>query len=685
MNSRQRYKAFISYSHHDRKAAEWLHRGLESYRPPRGLRSGGAEAAESDLKPIFRDRDELSAAADLSEVIREALDRSETLIILCSPQSAASHWVDKEVAYFLASRGADHVISVIAPDAPEQVSLRELLPPALNAALPAGVEPLAVDLRQDADGKRLAKLRIAARLLGVNLDRLVQRDARRRLRLMAAFSSLALAITVGMGAMTVVTLKSRQIAREQRDETEALVAYMLGDLREQLEPVGRLDLLDGVSAKVLAYYAKAQSDRLDDKALAQRAKAQTLLGTIREQRGDLAGAQDAFAQAAATTHALVERSPNDGDRVFDEAQNVYWLAYMEWRRGEVAQAERGFKRYAELAQRLVAINPNRAEWRVEEAYAGSNLGTLLFEEGRAEEALVAFRTAFKIFEAERLRSPDDKQRLTDAANARAWIADALLMLAKPRDAFIERKAAADLLEEGVAAFPKDQRLAAKSVATQLGLGRLEIDLGRLEDARRRLTAANVRLRELAALDPTNTRWREYVLVGELDLIDVETRSGALAAARSRHAAASATLARSRKGQQATDWRADLDGRLARQAIVLALSAGDTAGAKVMAKRLGERLASSKGAPDTMTSHSDLLGYAQFTEGKPAAAIKTLSPRRKSLPPASLDVLARAYWTVGQRDEAMRIVRYLRQEGYAHPGFVAFWRESPAGDILSRET
>jgi len=377
MNSRQRYKAFISYSHRDRKVAEWLHRALETYRAPRALASAGAS-----LRPIFRDRDELSASADLNQVIRDALDLSDALIVLCSPASVASRWVDQEVEYFLQDGRLARILCVITPETPAATPLSEVLPPSLRAALPEGVEPLAVDLRPDADGKRLARLKIAARLLGVSLDRLVQRDARRRLQVMTAFTSVAVVIALGMGAMTVVTLKSRQVAREQRDETEALVAYMLGDLRQQLEPVGRLDLLDGVSAKVLAYYGKARTDRLDDKALAQRAKAQTLLGTIREQRGDLAGAQDAFGQAAATTHALAARDPKNGDRIFDEAQNVFWLAYMQWKRGDFVRAEQGLRHYDELAQALVKLDPNRADWRVEVAYARSNLGTLLFDQGR---------------------------------------------------------------------------------------------------------------------------------------------------------------------------------------------------------------------------------------------------------------------------------------------------------------
>jgi tetratricopeptide (TPR) repeat protein len=448
MDSRPRYRAFISYSHQDRKVAEWLHRALETYRAPRRLATSGGEVSTRRLTPIFRDRDDLSASPDLGGVIHDALDRSDALIVLCSPAAASSRWVDQEAAYFLKDHGLGQIICVISPSTPKDASLAELLPPALRAALPTGVEPLAVDPRRDADGPRLTRLKIAARLLDVGLDQLVQRDARRGMRVMAAFTALALVVTLVMGAMTVATLKSRQIARDQRDETEALVAYMLGDLREQLEPVGRLDVLDGVGAKVLAYYGKARTDRLDDRALAQRAKAQTLLGTIREQRDDLAGARDAFGQAASTTHELAARAPGDGERVFEEAQSVYWLAYMEWRQGDIAGAERGFKRYGELAQRLVRLDP-RADWRLEVAYAKSNLGTLLLEQGRAEEALVIFRAALATFEAERARAPDDQDRLVDAVDAHAWVADSLVRLGRPREAYAEREGAANLLARGL--------------------------------------------------------------------------------------------------------------------------------------------------------------------------------------------------------------------------------------------
>lgn len=675
MDRRQRYKAFISYSHRDRQAAEWLHRALETYRAPPRLSAKNGASIAGGLRPIFRDRDELSAAADLGETIRDALNRSDALIVLCSPAAAESRWVDQELDYFLQEHGPDAVICVITPATPAAAQLSQIMPPALRAALPQDVEPLAVDLRPDADGKRLARLKIAARLLDVSLDQLVQRDARRRLRLMAAFTSLAAVVTLGMGAMTIATLKSRQIAREQRDETEALVAFMLGDLRQQLEPVGRLDVLDGVSAKVLAYYAKARTDRLDDKALAQRAKAQTLLGTIREQRGDLAGAQDAFAQAAATTHALVERDPRNGERIFDEAQNVFWLAYMEWRRGDAVGAERGFKHYAELAQRLVNLDPKRSDWRVEVAYANNNLGTLLFEQGRLDEALAAFGRALAIFDAERIRAPNDIKRLGDVANTRAWMADALLTAGRPLEALSQREAAAKLLADALAKAPKDQRLAAKSVAGQMALARLELDVGRIADARAHSEAGMRRLRALAALDPTNARWQEYLVVGLLDEVDITLWSDP-AAAPAAHAAAMAALTKLRL--ESPGWRHDLEGRLARQAIQLAQHAGDSDRARSLARRLSAAVPTTPGPRDAAANRARVQAEAQLALGEPARVVSILAPYRQVLPPASLDVLARAHLALGEREKATVIVNSLTKAGYQHPAFLAFWRGSPLG-------
>ena len=55
-----KYRAFISYSHRDSRWASWLHKSLESYRPPKALigTAGARGPVPKRLAPVFRDRDE---------------------------------------------------------------------------------------------------------------------------------------------------------------------------------------------------------------------------------------------------------------------------------------------------------------------------------------------------------------------------------------------------------------------------------------------------------------------------------------------------------------------------------------------------------------------------------------------------------------------------------------------------
>src|SRR5690349_13523496 len=97
-----KFWAFISYSSRDAAVAKKLHRALETYRIPRDLRGrpGRDGVVPDKLFPIFRDRDELPLASDLGTTITDALRASRYLIVLCSPNSANSRWVDEEVRTF---------------------------------------------------------------------------------------------------------------------------------------------------------------------------------------------------------------------------------------------------------------------------------------------------------------------------------------------------------------------------------------------------------------------------------------------------------------------------------------------------------------------------------------------------------------------------------------------------------
>ena len=50
--------------------------------------------------PVFQDEKELPINADLVAQIRRALERSRFLVVICSPRSATSRYVNEEVRYF---------------------------------------------------------------------------------------------------------------------------------------------------------------------------------------------------------------------------------------------------------------------------------------------------------------------------------------------------------------------------------------------------------------------------------------------------------------------------------------------------------------------------------------------------------------------------------------------------------
>jgi len=104
----QNYKAFLSYSHRDKKWADWLHRNLENYKFPKNI-----SPVPEPLKPIFRDREELSVSSDLSKRVQEALTNSDCLIVICSENSAKSEWVNKEILLFKSLKPTAEIFSVI--------------------------------------------------------------------------------------------------------------------------------------------------------------------------------------------------------------------------------------------------------------------------------------------------------------------------------------------------------------------------------------------------------------------------------------------------------------------------------------------------------------------------------------------------------------------------------------------
>lgn len=165
MNNNNKYFAFISYKSEDVEWATWIQHELEHYHLPASF--NGRTDVPQELRPIFRDVDELSAG-NLPEQINDALANSQNLIVICSPEAAKSPWVNQEIETFIALGRTDRIFPFIV----EGSSPREFFPPVLRN-LPKDKERLGGDISKK--GRDAAFVKVVAGMLGVSFDSLWNR------------------------------------------------------------------------------------------------------------------------------------------------------------------------------------------------------------------------------------------------------------------------------------------------------------------------------------------------------------------------------------------------------------------------------------------------------------------------------------------------------------------------------
>lgn len=202
-----KYDAFISYRHAptDIAVSEQIHKRLENIRVPRSIRKS---SGKKKIERVFRDQEELTVSSSLSEEILTALDESEYLIVICSPRTPESEWVENEVSYFIKTHGRERILPVIIEGEPKDSFPRPLLfeerremdVRGENYVYETIAEPFAADYRapDEKTRKQIIKrdiLRLAAPILGCRYDDLKQRHREQRNRRIAlgvtAFAVLA--------------------------------------------------------------------------------------------------------------------------------------------------------------------------------------------------------------------------------------------------------------------------------------------------------------------------------------------------------------------------------------------------------------------------------------------------------------------------------------------------------------
>ncbi len=527
-----RYAAFLSYSHQDSKWAAWVHRSIEHYRPPAKL-VARIPGAREKLKPVFRDREELPSAGDLGEKITQSLAQSRALIVVCSPACAASRWANQEILRFKQLHGEAHIFCLVVDGEPGSGDEQECFPPALRFRLSADgslsdepVEPIAADVRPGKDGKPLARLKLIAGLLGIGLDDLRQREQQRRNRNLLLVTAASLAGMALTGVLAFTAMVARDDAERRQQQAEALVEFMLGDLKRELGKVGRLDALDATARKAEEYFSELPDDELDDEALAGRAKAYRAIGEIYFDRLEWEQALRTHSKALETNQALYRRNPGTPDFLYDLAQSEFWVGYVHLESGSPADAEPFFQSYLDHSQELLKFDAQNPDWIMEVSYGHSNLAGMYEQTGRLDLALTHASKGVERNRQAAALAPDDPYYREELAGALDWLSRSQLRNGDLVTSAATRREARTIYSQILESDPANRLAQQRLASTLRGEAWALHALGDHSAAMDLLGEALDHFIAVTSHDPTNDLWSFWARDAAVDWLLFELESDA---------------------------------------------------------------------------------------------------------------------------------------------------------------
>ncbi len=496
----------------------------------------------------------------------------------------------------------------------------------------------------------------------------------------AAAAAVGLALVAGTAVSTWQAVRARRAERttaQERARAEDLLGFMLGDLRGQLAKVGRLDVLEAVGDKAMAYFSSRAARDLDDRTLARHAKALTQIGELRMDQARYTEAEAAFAEAYRRAAALVARHPRDGDMLFERGQAEYWNGFVHWQRGELAAANDWLTRYYDTGRALAALDPARPAWRSELAYGQHNLAVLQMDRREFAEARAGFAAELATLEELLEQDPDDRELRFRTADAHSWLGGLAERQGEFTQALHQYVTQTTLLEQLVKAEPRTARWRFQLADALVLQSDIQLATGNAAAAGQPLQEARRLLDELVAYDPANRLWSAIALHFRLQAALLARQMGDASAAtrlvdevRPQLESLSAAEPSDRKFVLwlVSAWRLEAQLRLA-------AGRSDAAAAATRAVELGETLIREGRATDADTGECATAGVVAGEiaahSGDDAAARRhwqhaadLLAPR---LPDSRdwrlLDPAIRAAVRLGRADEARAIIVQLNLLGY----------------------
>jgi tetratricopeptide (TPR) repeat protein len=427
-----KYRAFLSYGRAEAYVARRVCGRLERFRIDREFvgRITRYGPVPETLGPIFRNRHDFLTRPTVVPETAAALADSAAFIILASPHSAQSKYVNKQVRLFKSRYPERPVIVLIVDRRPDDTY--GLAPTVRFAVAPEWAENpaevLPPDLEHKADGFELAIAKIVGRLIGIAADdvfRRAQIEQRRRMRIRMAAAAATLILTLGA---TTGLWKVHQY-RAMRTEIATLVDKYIPLAPSQAAVPGARESLTqaitaiGEGAAAEPRYAKAL-ELLKASMAAEAAAPLKAVAQDKPKRG--AKTPKEAAAAYRTLGAIAAISDSGAARdYYEQAVRLDPSDFESWFHGGWLQQQAGHLDAAE-ASYLQVIKTAKVYISAWVLWAHLGRGDIARERGRLDDALIAYREAEDVARILAHADPDNAASHYDVGISNERVGDALM-------------------------------------------------------------------------------------------------------------------------------------------------------------------------------------------------------------------------------------------------------------------